>query len=265
MKYSVLFITSLLLLSCGNSKQATNNMTDSETTKNMNTNVDRDARPSTRYFSDFSADYSSALEIDFQGNVFYRGVTNTSGFDIKEKLPEGSESERGLGVKYVVKSADGKTLTIHIFDRKGCQGGSSKHPTYIEVTNARGEVLIATEGCGMYHNGSGLQGMWVLTSVNGQQANAYLNSDKALVLELGLEGNLFNGTVACRSFIGGYDLFTNKLFISIRQAPNFTCEESAEENSIVQLLAEKELSYNVENDKLTLSDDTQILIFTKKN
>lgn len=263
MKYTITLTTALLLLvSCGKTKQVENNVQNEEPTMTTNTSSSRPMKPATRYFSDFDKNNTSMLEIDFNGAITYRGVTSTGGYDVNEKLPEMTTSEMGQGIKYVVNTKDDKILTVHIFE-EGCDNNEKKRKTFIELKTAEGRVILTYKGCGIYHNGTGLHGLWVIEEVNGLAAAEFLNSKKLTLLELNLQGNTFYGSFACRKIIGGYDIAEQKLFISIRQAPNFECTETSEESNLVQLFGEKEFHYQVKNNRLVLTDSETTLIFRK--
>jgi len=261
MKTIIILTALIFLFSCGKTKQIENN-NSTETTMTTNSQPQRPMKPATRYFSDFDKDNTSMLEIDFNGAITYRGVTSTGGYDVNEKLSEMTTSELGQGIKYVVKAKDGKILTVHIFE-EGCENNEQKRKTYIELKTVDNRIILTHKGCGIYHNGSGLQGLWVIEEVNGVSAADFLKSKKLTLLELNLQGNSIYGTFACRKFVGGYDIATQKLFTSIRQAPNFECTETNEENNLVQLFGEKEFNYQVKNNRLVLTDSETTLIFRK--
>ncbi len=254
MKYILLFTLSLIVLSCGTSR---NNEKDNSTPP-ASQNLLHPAG-NFNYFSVYGPDNEWYLEFSFGYTLLLNNPSGSFG-RIVEKLPT-TTFEKGLTQEvYTVADDRGYTLEVCL-SSEGCK--EHERLARIEVSDKNGKVVFKEEGCGFYHNGSGLEDIWVIESINGATAAKKPEKTDLPVLEIHLEGNRLFGKFGCRRINGGINMQENTFFASLLIAPDFKCSETPGETKLMTLFGDKQFTYQIKNNRLILKDTNNELIFRK--
>lgn len=255
--YILALIFTTLVAACSTKKETNIQVMDNNSS--MEPKIVK-VNPPNKFFTASGENYSYHMEINFDGSITFIGATPSIAFNINEKLPEALQSNLEDGFMYIVKDQNDLKLTVHIFE-KTCD--ESKQKARILVSNRKGELVLDESTCGIYHSGVNLGGLWVLHEVNGADAGLYLKSDNPPRMEMNIQGNGFYGTFGCRTFGGNYDVNLQKLFTTIRQAPNFECIESPEESEFIKIFGDQEFNFQFKNNYLIWKNEGNEIIFKR--
>jgi heat shock protein HslJ/DNA-directed RNA polymerase subunit M/transcription elongation factor TFIIS len=253
MKYVSIVLLVILATACGKSK-------DIATHKNEN--VQENTQRSMRFFSAFCPIGDWQLEIELDKSIYYRNIK--SGFvEVKNELPAqllSTDSEVLYTASTVTENM--QKLTVVVYAEK-CKENEMMHKIAVTLSGDNPMENKVHTGCGMFHNGTGLAGLWLIDEINGVKASKHFNNLPLTRMEFFQKGNAISGAIGCRKFAGTLDYSTQKFSTSIRQAPNFDCRESPEEYHVINLFGEKVFHFEVKKSMLILSNEETMLIFKR--
>lgn len=117
-------------------------------------------------------------------------------------------------------------------------------------------------GCGAYITDYRLNDIWVLETLNGIKAEVASFRDKLPTLEINTETNSFSGFAGCNSMAG--ELFYERGLVRFSKTITtmIYCENNKEKEFLSAL--HKATTYKIENNRLTLSNPSGILMVLKK-
>jgi heat shock protein HslJ len=118
-------------------------------------------------------------------------------------------------------------------------------------------------GCGSFLGDWRLHDIWALRTLNGKVIEA-ASFDKGIpYLEFNVREGKIYGNAGCNSISGSFIQNKNTIAIGAIASTKMLCNAYAFEQSFLTALARKNLRYSFDGLKLTLSDDTDELVFSK--
>lgn len=163
--------------------------------------------------------------------------------------------------------AESRDVIIEISQRvcvDAMSGDSSPYTVRVQYQNTTENDAKTLEGCGHYLTDYRLQDIWVLERLNGKPMSSSDFGRELPMLEINSIENTFSGSTGCNRMNGGIFYEKGKLrFIKIATT-RMMCPRGQElEQQFVRAL-EASTSYQIANNRLTLSNPDQTLIVFRK-
>jgi heat shock protein HslJ/uncharacterized membrane protein len=227
--------------------------------------------------------YKQQME-NLERGIYFRGNGNEPDWSLKisdktiefTSLKPGFESLKGTHVDpiramdanvkmYRVVTAKG-TMNIQI-QQQECintmSGDKAPYSVRIEITKGNSDNVTNFNGCGNYITDSRLHDIWVLEKLNGENVSLTNFMKELPNLEINSSTNQFMGYAGCNRMNGtiffekGLLRFTNII------TTEMACGAKNKENEFLKAL-QSTTTYNVENMRLTLSNQSGVEIVLKK-
>ncbi|WP_191907044.1 META domain-containing protein [Adhaeribacter soli] len=200
------------------------------------------------------------LELNLDKNI----VFESAGDRLKLNAPDPTEQKMAdnKGFIYRAKTEAG-TLTVRLLKQTCTDKASGRtFPYGVEVTaNAQSYT-----GCGLFLQDARLVGTWQLQQLNGKNLKASDFTKGLPTLELQPESQQVSGVSGCNRFTGYVEIKGDKVAFGNLAGTRMACPGTAmqTETEYLGLLSGKTLTYEIEQNRLTLKDQGKQLLVYKK-
>ncbi len=200
-------------------------------------------------------------------------VKNTINF----KEPEGTDitvplsKPQGTEGKLVYRPEATPNRLVIILNEEPCQNGMSgemfTHKVSVTFKTPEMNQTKTYTGCGEYSvvrkEANNITGKWILEELNGK--NIADNEEfKPATLEIDLDENRAKGNAGCNQFSGNAKLMeANQIGFSQVISTKMACPSLKMETEFLKALSDQSLTYSVTDEKLTLANSDNSLIFKK--
>ncbi|WP_028980743.1 META domain-containing protein [Sporocytophaga myxococcoides] len=201
------------------------------------------------------------LTIDFEKEAVFQFP---EGEVIRAALNDKIDPDRNIW-KFT-SSAPGSFLSIELTKDiciDSISGESIPYKVLISAEGLRNKGVSRFTGCGSFLGDWRLHDIWALRSFNGKEIDA-TNFDKGIpYLEFNIrEGKIF-GNAGCNAISGSFIQSKSILAIGSIASTKMLCNAYSFEQDLLSALSRKNFKYKFDGLKLTLSDEKNVLDFSK--
>ncbi|MCX7551631.1 META domain-containing protein [Xanthomarina sp. F2636L] len=169
-------------------------------------------------------------------------------------------------VKLYKFSTEAHQINIQIVQKQCNNKMSEKERPYavsVDLKKTTGREFKSMEGCGQYMTDYRLHDIWVLESLNGEKMTKADFIKEFPTIEINSSENSFMGFAGCNRIHG--NLFFEKDLLRFTNiiTTEMLCQPKNKEPEFLKAL-KNSVSYSIENNRLTLSNASGILIVFKK-
>ncbi len=203
------------------------------------------------------------LEIDFE-----KAMTFNTLYDINMNTPavEGTKLEGVDVTRYNARTEQGELIVTTI--KEDCQDNMSgeefDYKVVVEAKNLSDKDYKLFNGCGKYLYDFRLNGIWIMEEMTGVE----LKKEELLkgfpTFGFDLNKMRFSGHAGCNNLTVKIELKSNKITFGNIAATMLACPDMMVERAVVDAINKNTFDYKIDNQKLTLENESTKIVFKKE-
>lgn len=273
----ILFVLlSLLVFGCNNLKSINQQITDAgaQEKKDTPTNTEIEMQDTGQQFLlqkhqdgiDFYAtgnEPSWSLDLDVDKGFHFKTM---NGVDFSAPTVDPTKSADGKLTTYTIATESGEMTVIlnHTPCTDTMKGDTHAFTVSVDFKTTKEANLKRFEGCGAYVPNYTLHDIWAITEVEGVALNPSDFNTKYPQLELSTTTGTVFGNDGCNTFRGLFEMRPNELIFGNLAGTMMACPNMEISAKITKALANKTVSYVLENNRLVFMENGKPSLKFKK-
>jgi len=202
-----------------------------------------------------------SLEMDFDHHMTLRTLDSHE-LDLRLVTDGSTPPVDGNEIRYQ-GAADGTKVRVTIV-RRACHDTmadtSYSHEVRVRVSKDGAEDFAEYEGCGDFRGEAGLNDIWALVSINGDELE-----DKKSVpsVEIQVSERKVFGFSGCNRMSGSVEFFDDSIKFGTLATTRRACMEPNVEAQFLKIITDREMKYEIVGLQLILKADGDTLVFKK--